>query len=152
MYMLRSSFIALSLVGILASSAQAATIVDAAVATKDLSTLVAAVQAADLVGTLNGAGPFTVLAPTNAAFAKLPKGTVKSLLKPENKAALTKVLTCHVISGEVMAKDVLALVKKEKARQKWKRLAAVFSSCRSEKEKSISPMKMAARVRWLRPI
>lgn len=114
--MLRSSLFAFSIVGLLASSAQAATIVDAAVATKDLSTLVAAVQAADLVETLSSAGPFTVFAPTNAAFAKLPKGTVKSLLKPENKAKLTKVLTCHVISGEVMAKDVIALVKKGKGK------------------------------------
>lgn len=116
--MFKSSLLALSFIGFLASSAQATTIVEAAVATKDLSTLVTAVKAAGLVETLSSEGPFTVFAPTNAAFAKLPKGTVKSLLKPENKAALTKVLTCHVISGEVMAKDVIALVKKGKGKAK----------------------------------
>ncbi len=110
--MLKSSLFALAFFGLVSSAAQAGTIVDAAVATKDLSTLVAAVKAAGLVDTLNGAGPFTVFAPTNAAFAALPKGTVETLLKPENKADLTKVLTCHVISGKVMAKDVIALVKK----------------------------------------
>lgn len=72
------------------------------------STLVAAVKAADLVGVLQGDGPFTVFAPTNAAFAKLPAGTVESLLKPENKDKLVAILTYHVVPGKVMAADVKA--------------------------------------------
>jgi uncharacterized surface protein with fasciclin (FAS1) repeats len=79
------------------------TIVANAVNSKDHTTLVAAVQAAGLVDTLQGAGPFTVFAPTNAAFAKLPAGTVDMLLKPENKATLTKVLTYHVVPGRLDA-------------------------------------------------
>ena len=75
------------------------------------TTLVAAVKAAGLVETLSGPGPFTVLAPTNAAFDALPAGTVATLLKPENKATLVKILTCHVIAGNVMAKDVMSMVK-----------------------------------------
>ncbi|MEY3068883.1 MAG: hypothetical protein RLZZ456_582, partial [Pseudomonadota bacterium] len=75
----------------------------------DFSTLVAAVKAAGLVDTLNSAGPFTVFAPTNAAFAKLPAGTVESLLKPENKAKLTAILTYHVVAGKVTAADVVKL-------------------------------------------
>ena len=76
-------------------------IVGTAVATPDLSTLVAAVKAGGLVETLQGTGPFTVFAPTNEAFAALPAGTVDTLLKPENKAALTKVLTYHVVAGKM---------------------------------------------------
>lgn len=76
-------------------------IVTNAMNSKDHTTLVAAVKAADLVSTLQGPGPFTVFAPTNAAFAKLPKGTVDSLLKPENKAMLTSVLTYHVVPGRL---------------------------------------------------
>ncbi len=75
----------------------------------DFSTLVTALKAADLVGTLQGEGPFTVFAPTNAAFAKLPAGTVDNLLKPENKDQLVSVLTYHVVSGEVKAADVVKL-------------------------------------------
>ena len=86
-------------------------IVDTAMATDQLSTLVAAVKAADLVNTLKGAGPFTVFAPANDAFAALPAGTVDSLLQPENKSALTKVLTYHVVAGKVAAKDVAAAIK-----------------------------------------
>lgn len=86
-------------------------IVDTAAATDQLSTLVAAVKAADLVNTLKGAGPFTVFAPANDAFAALPAGTVDSLLQPENKSALTKVLTYHVVAGKVAAKDVAAAIK-----------------------------------------
>jgi len=86
-------------------------IVDTAMATEQLSTLVAAVKAADLVNTLKGAGPFTVFAPANDAFAALPAGTVESLLQPENKSALTKVLTYHVVAGKVAAKDVAAAIK-----------------------------------------
>jgi uncharacterized surface protein with fasciclin (FAS1) repeats len=84
-------------------------IVELAAVNDDLSTLVAAVQAAGLVGVLSGDGPFTVFAPTNAAFAKLPEGTVASLLKPENKDQLTAILTYHVVSGKVKAADVVKL-------------------------------------------
>jgi uncharacterized surface protein with fasciclin (FAS1) repeats len=87
------------------------TIVENAVATKDFSTLVAAVKAAGLVETLSGEGPFTVFAPTNEAFEKLPEGTVENLLKPENKKKLTAVLTYHVVPGKVMAADVVKLSK-----------------------------------------
>lgn len=82
------------------------TIVAAAVGNEDFSTLVAAVKAAGLVETLSGEGPFTVFAPTNAAFEKLPKGTVETLLKPENKDKLIGILTYHVVAGKVMAVDV----------------------------------------------
>jgi uncharacterized surface protein with fasciclin (FAS1) repeats len=78
-------------------------IVDTAVGAGQFTTLVAAVQAAGLEGTLRGAGPFTVFAPTDAAFAALPAGTVEDLLKPENKAKLTKILTYHVVPAEVMS-------------------------------------------------
>ncbi len=81
-------------------------IVDTAVANEQFSTLVAAVQAAGLVDTLKGDGPFTVFAPTNDAFAKLPAGTVANLLKPENKDQLVAVLTYHVLPGKVMAADI----------------------------------------------
>jgi uncharacterized surface protein with fasciclin (FAS1) repeats len=81
-------------------------IVENAVNSKDHTTLVAAVKAAGLVETLMGAGPFTVLAPVNDAFAALPAGTVDNLLKPENKATLTKILTCHVIAANAMAADI----------------------------------------------
>jgi uncharacterized surface protein with fasciclin (FAS1) repeats len=84
------------------------TIVDIAVGSKDHTTLVAAVTAADLVTVLQGKGPFTVFAPVNAAFAKLPEGTVTTLLKVENKAALAKVLTYHVVAGNL---DAAAVVK-----------------------------------------
>lgn len=86
-------------------------IIENAVNSKDHKTLVAAVKAAGLVETLQGAGPFTVLAPTDAAFAKLPKGTVESLVKPENKATLTKILTYHVLAGKFNAKQIWAAVK-----------------------------------------
>jgi uncharacterized surface protein with fasciclin (FAS1) repeats len=82
------------------------TVVGIAAGNKDFSTLVAAVKAAGLVDTLNGDGPFTIFAPTNAAFEKLPKGTVEELLKPENKEKLTAILTYHVVAGKVMAADV----------------------------------------------
>jgi uncharacterized surface protein with fasciclin (FAS1) repeats len=86
-------------------------IVENAVHSKDHTTLVAAVKAAGLVDTLEGAGPFTVFAPTNAAFARLPAGTVKSLLEPENKAKLTSVLTYHVVPGRLTKADIDALIK-----------------------------------------
>ncbi len=81
-------------------------IIDNAVTSPDHTTLVAAVQAAGLVETLKGAGPFTVLAPVNAAFDALPAGTVESLLKPENKDQLTRILTCHVIPARALAADI----------------------------------------------
>ena len=84
------------------------TIVDVAVGNPDFSTLVAALTAADLVTTLQGAGPFTVFAPTNEAFAALPAGVLDALLLPENKATLAKILTYHVVSGMVMAADIKA--------------------------------------------
>jgi uncharacterized surface protein with fasciclin (FAS1) repeats len=84
-------------------------IVDTAVAAGQFKTLAAALGAAGLVDTLKGKGPFTVFAPTDAAFAKLPAGTVDTLLKPENKAKLTAILTYHVVAGKVMAADVVKL-------------------------------------------
>jgi uncharacterized surface protein with fasciclin (FAS1) repeats len=90
----------------LAASAHAADIVDTAVKAGSFKTLVAAVQAAGLAETLKGPGPFTVFAPTDEAFAKLPAGTVDDLLKPENKDKLVKILTYHVVPGKVMAADV----------------------------------------------
>jgi uncharacterized surface protein with fasciclin (FAS1) repeats len=90
-----------------------ATIVEAAVGNKDFSTLVAAVKAAGLVETLSGEGPFTVFAPTNEAFEKLPAGTVTGLLKPEAKKQLTDVLTYHVVPGKVMAADVVKVKEAE---------------------------------------
>jgi uncharacterized surface protein with fasciclin (FAS1) repeats len=86
-------------------------IIDNAVASKDHTTLVAAVKAAGLVETLKGPGPFTVFAPPNAAFAALPKGTVDGLLKPEKKADLTKVLTYHVVAGNLDSTALLARIK-----------------------------------------
>ena len=82
-------------------------IVDTAVAAGSFKTLVKALQAADLVETLKGAGPFTVFAPTDEAFAKLPPGTLEALLKPENKTKLQRILTAHVVAGKVMASDVV---------------------------------------------
>ncbi len=86
-------------------------IIENAVNSKDHTTLVAAVKAAGLVETLEGKGPFTVFAPTNEAFAKLPAGTVDTLLKPENKPTLAKILTYHVVSGSYTAADLMKLVK-----------------------------------------
>ncbi|MGR3571916.1 fasciclin domain-containing protein [Brevirhabdus sp.] len=89
-------------------------IVDNAVNSKDHTTLVAAVKAAGLVETLQSAGPFTVFAPTNAAFDKLPAGTVDTLLKPENKDMLTKILTAHVVAGKMTGAELMAKAKKGK--------------------------------------
>ncbi len=85
-------------------------IVENAVNSKDHTTLVAAVKAAGLVDTLEGKGPFTVFAPTNEAFAKLPDGTVQTLLKPENKDKLTKILTCHVVAGNDSSSDLMKMI------------------------------------------
>ena len=108
------SILAALLLGLVAASGPAAAtppvpqkdIVDTAVAAGSFKTLAAALQAAGLVETLKGAGPFTVFAPTDAAFAKLPAGTVENLLKPENKAKLTAVLMYHVVPGRVLAAQV----------------------------------------------
>ncbi|MET4104802.1 fasciclin domain-containing protein [Hymenobacter sp. UYP22] len=86
-------------------------IVENAVNSKDHTTLVAAVKAAGLVETLQGKGPFTVFAPTNAAFTALPAGTVETLIKPENKATLTKILTYHVVAGNMTADKIMAAIK-----------------------------------------
>ena len=92
-----------------APAAQARDLVDTAVAAGSFNTLAQALTAADLTGTLKGKGPFTVFAPTDEAFAKLPAGTLESLLKPENKAKLQRILTYHVVAGNVMAADVVKL-------------------------------------------
>jgi uncharacterized surface protein with fasciclin (FAS1) repeats len=114
-WIVASSFVVLSFMSVgyvrAEDKAAAKDIVDVAASNQDFSTLVAAVKAAGLVETLKGKGPFTVFAPTNAAFDKLPKGTVESLLKPENKDKLVAVLTYHVVAGKVMAADALKLDK-----------------------------------------
>jgi len=96
-------------IGAVSARAAEKDIVDTAVAAGQFSTLAAALGAAGLVDTLKGEGPFTVFAPTDDAFAKLPAGTVENLLKPENKDQLTAILTYHVVSGKVMAADVVKL-------------------------------------------
>jgi uncharacterized surface protein with fasciclin (FAS1) repeats len=120
--MLKSTLVALALT-LGASSAYAAmmvggaemfpakNIIENAVNSKDHTTLVAAVKAAGLVDTLSGAGPFTVFAPTNEAFAALPAGTVEGLLKPEAKDTLTKILACHVVPAKAMSDAVMKIVK-----------------------------------------
>jgi uncharacterized surface protein with fasciclin (FAS1) repeats len=95
-----------------AAMSSAKNIVENASAAPNLSTLVAAVSAAGLVDTLASPGPFTVFAPTNDAFAKLPAGTVETLLKPENKGTLTKILTYHVIPRKILAGDIVAAIRK----------------------------------------
>ena len=99
----------LSASALIAGSQPKMDIVDTAVSAGSFNTLVAAVQAADLADTLKGEGPFTVFAPTDDAFAKLPAGTLEDLLKPENKDKLAAILTYHVVSGKVMAKDVMTM-------------------------------------------
>ncbi len=130
--LLKTSFFALTLFISLTSCAQKTmmvggaemyptkNIVENAVNSKDHTTLVAAVKAADLVETLQGDGPFTVFAPTNAAFAKLPAGTVDGLLKPEMKSALQGVLTYHVVAGKMTAKDIMAAIKKGNGKATFK--------------------------------
>lgn len=95
-------------------------IIQNAMNSKDHTTLVAAVKAAGLVDTLSGKGPFTVFAPTNAAFAKLPAGTVDTLLKPENKEKLTKVLTCHVVAANAMSSAIGKMIKDDGGAHKVK--------------------------------
>jgi uncharacterized surface protein with fasciclin (FAS1) repeats len=107
--------VALTTLASFTSQAQSSkTIVENAIGSKDHTTLVAAVKAADLVDVLSSKGPFTVFAPTNEAFAKLPKGTVETLLKPENKAKLQAVLTYHVVAGNLDSKAVVEAIKKGK--------------------------------------
>jgi len=110
----KMTFTSLALVACLAAvsparAQQTKDIVDTAVAAGSFKTLAKALTAADLVGTLKGAGPFTVFAPTDEAFEKLPAGTLDNLLKPENKAMLVRVLTYHVVPGRVMAADVVKI-------------------------------------------
>ncbi|MBP6732677.1 MAG: fasciclin domain-containing protein [Chitinophagales bacterium] len=100
----------------LTASAQTKDVVDIAISSKDHTTLVAAVTAADLVTTLKGKGPFTVFAPTNTAFGNLPKGTVENLLKPEQKKALAGILTYHVVAGNLDATAVVAAIKEGKGK------------------------------------
>lgn len=100
----------------LGSIAQNNDVVDIAISSKDHTTLVAAVKAADLVETLKSEGPFTVFAPTNAAFDKLPEGTVASLLETENKGKLAAILTYHVVAGNLMASDVLEAIENGKGK------------------------------------
>jgi pentapeptide MXKDX repeat protein len=95
-------------------------IIENAVNSKDHTTLVAAVKAAGLVDTLSGKGPFTVFAPTDDAFDKLPKGTVETLVKPENKKTLTGILTYHVVAGKHTAADIMADIKKGGGKAVWK--------------------------------
>ena len=99
-------------------------IVANAVNSADHTTLVAAVKAAGLVETLQSAGPFTVFAPTNTAFGKLPAGTVESLIKPENKATLTKILTYHVVAGKLDAAAIAALIKEGKGTAELKTVSS----------------------------
>jgi uncharacterized surface protein with fasciclin (FAS1) repeats len=128
-FMKRNVLVVLTLLGLAAMSAVAGmndpmvgghemyptkNIVENAVNSADHTTLVAAVKAAGLVDTLEGPGPFTVFAPTNEAFNKLPAGTVDTLLKPENKATLTKVLTYHVVAGRLSAQDLMKKIKEGK--------------------------------------
>lgn len=110
--LLKSATIAAALLFTISATAQKKDIVDIAIGSEAHTTLVAAVKAADLVATLKTAGPFTVFAPVNDAFAKLPAGTVDFLLKPENKATLAKILTYHVVAGNLDANAVIAAIKK----------------------------------------
>ena len=130
-------------------------IIDNAVNSKDHTTLVAAVKAADLVTTLKGPGPFTVFAPTNGAFVKLPAGTVESLLKPENRATLTKILTYHVVSGKVGAADLVKKINDGGGKAELKTVAGpILTAKLSGKDvvltESVGNISRLRR-RWLRP-
>ena len=109
MKVLTTAVLGLMLAASTAAAGEKKDIVDTAAAASDFTTLVTAVKEAGLVDTLKGDGPFTVFAPTNEAFAKLPEGTVESLLKPENRKQLVAILTYHVVPGKVMAADVVKL-------------------------------------------
>jgi uncharacterized surface protein with fasciclin (FAS1) repeats len=108
-------------------------IIENAVNSKDHTTLVAAVKAAGLVKTLEGKGPFTVFAPTNEAFAKLPKGTVDNLLKPENKDKLVKILTCHVVAADATASVVKKMIKDDGGAHKVKTVGGCVLTLRDKK-------------------
>ena len=110
-------------------------IVENAVNSKDHTTLVAAVQAAGLVETLQGKGPFTVFAPVNAAFDALPAGTVDTLLKPENKDQLVKILTCHVVGAEAFAKDIMKMVDDDKGAHPVKTVGGCVWTAKYEGDK-----------------
>lgn len=110
-------------------------IVQNAVNSKDHTTLVAAVKAAGLVDTLQGAGPFTVFAPTNAAFEKLPAGTVDTLLKPENKDKLTKILTCHVVAADAMSAAIKKMVDDDKGAHPVKTVGGCVWTAKYEGDK-----------------
>lgn len=112
-------------------------IIDNAVNSADHTTLVAAVKAAGLVETLKSKGPFTVFAPVNSAFEALPAGTVETLLKPENKATLTKVLTYHVLAGNFSSKDVVAAIKKGNGKAEFTTVAGGKISAMLEGNKVI---------------
>ena len=112
-------------------------IVENAVNSKDHTTLVAAVKAAGLVETLAGPGPFTVFAPTNAAFEKLPAGTVETLVKPENKPTLTKVLTYHVVAGNNDSKTIMKAIKAGGGKAEFKTLAGSTLTARMDGKKLV---------------
>jgi uncharacterized surface protein with fasciclin (FAS1) repeats len=112
--------------------AMSQTIVGAAAGNPNFSTLVAAVQAAGLVDTLNGPGPFTVFAPTNEAFAALPAGTVETLLRPENRAQLQRILTYHVVAGRVSAADVAAAVQRGRGHARFTTVAGARLTARRD--------------------
>lgn len=113
------------------------TIVENAVNSKDHTTLVAAVKAAGLVEALSGPGPFTVFAPTNAAFGKLPAGTVETLVKPENKGTLTSILTYHVVPGKVAAGELIGLIQKGGGKAELKTLNGGILTARVEAGKVV---------------
>lgn len=119
------------------ANAQTTDLVDVAMASKDHTTLVIALKAADLVNTLKGKGPFTVFAPTNAAFGKLPEGTIESLLKPESKATLVTILTYHVIAGKLSSSDITAAINKGKGKAVIKTLQGQRLTARLENGKVI---------------
>jgi len=123
-------------------------IVDQAIASKDHTTLVAAVQAAGLVDTLKGKGPFTLFAPTNEAFGKLPAGTVEGLLKPESKTDLTKILTYHVIPGDLKAADLTAKIKADGGKSMVKTVQGEMLTASIENEKIYLTDKKGARA-WV---
>lgn len=110
-------------------------IIENAVNSADHTTLVAAVKAAGLVETLSGAGPFTVFAPTNEAFAKLPAGTVETLLKPENKDQLVKILTCHVIAADAMSAAIKGMVQADNGKHMVKTVGGCEFTVMTEGDK-----------------
>jgi uncharacterized surface protein with fasciclin (FAS1) repeats len=111
-------------------------IIQNAVNSKDHTTLVAAVKAAGLVDTLSGKGPFTVFAPTNEAFKKLPPGTVETLLKPENKDKLTKILTCHVVAADAMAAAIKKMIKDDGGAHKIKTVGGCMLTAKLKVDKN----------------